>query len=93
MSNYEIRISTIESLLADSVKLNKKLSHLRNHTTVTNAIEVVNFANGISLRFSVVSSAIDTDLRANWIDINEYKILTAELEKVRGILTMLEVEV
>ena len=93
MGRYECRISSIEALLSDSVNLNKKLSYLRNHTTVKNAISVVNFANGLSLQFNMLRNAIVTDLRANWIDVDEYEILVGELEKVKSILVMLGVEV
>ena len=89
MSRFELRLSSVDALLTDTVMLNEKLNLLINRTNLKNAKEVVEVANGISMQLSMLSGAIPLDLKARWIDLEEYEILVSKLENVKSILAML----
>lgn len=92
MERYEDRLSSINSLQQGAVLLNKKLNYLGNHATVKNAKDVAVFANGLALQLDMLSDAIPQDLRARRVTLEEYEILSSELENARSLLNMLGVE-
>ena len=92
MGKFKDRLNSIETLIEDSVILNRKLSDLRNDPSIKNAKAVTTFSSLTSFKISSLQNIIQRDLRCGNITTSEYETLIDGLDSVKGVFAVLGLE-